>query len=91
MQLKLGHGYFKSYLKRRPDYETDRCNYNKSFIQSPAHLLLNCSNYIEACNKIREKLKISHSQLSLKLLLTTREEIEAVFSFLKETEIASRK
>ena len=88
IQLKLGHGYFKSYLKRLPDYNSDRCDCNRSSIQSPAHLLLSCENYIEAYSRIKEKL--TASQLSLKILLTKREGIEAVFSFLKETEIARR-
>ena len=88
MQLKLGHGYFKSYLKRLPDYDSDRCDCNESSIQSPAHLLLSYQNYIEIYSKIREKLQIS--QLSLKLLLTTREGILAVFDFLKDSEIARR-
>ena len=88
IQLKLGHGYFKSYLKRLPDYNSDKCDCNNNYIQSPAHLLLSCSKYQEYYNKIKEKLAVS--SLSLKLLLTTREGILAVFDFLKETKIASR-
>ena len=91
IQLKIGHGHFKSYLKRLPDYSVDfddKCDCNHTSIQSPAHLLLNCSKYEAARKKIREKLQIS--SLSLKILLTKREEIEAIFEFLKETEIARR-
>ena len=88
IQLKLGYRYFKSYLKRLPDYNSDRYNCNKSFIQLPAYLLLDCENYIEVYSRIKEKLTVS--QLSLKILLTTREGIEAVFSFLKKTKIIRR-
>ena len=45
IQLKLGHGYFKSYLKRLPAYNSDRCDCNNSLVQSPAYLLLECSKY----------------------------------------------
>ncbi len=88
IQLKLEHGYFKSYLKRLSDYNSDKCDCDNNSIQSPAHLLCNCSKYLSEYQKIKEKLQISH--LSLKLLLTTRDEIEEVFNFLKTTKIASR-
>src|SRR6516162_3553081 len=88
IQLKLGHGHFKSYLKRLPDYSSDRCDCSESFAQSPAHLLLQCSKHQYARNKIKEKLQVS--SLSMKLLLHTREGIKAVFEFLKETKIARR-
>ena len=88
IQLKLGHGYFKSYLKRLPDYSDDKCDCNSNNIQSPAHLLLSCSNYKADRAKIKEKLQVS--SLSLKILLTKREGIEAVFEFLKNTKIARR-
>ena len=89
IQLKLGHGHFRSYLKRLPDYDSDKCDCNGIYIQSPAHLLTSCSKYQMQHSKIKKKLSIS-GDLSLKLLLTTREGIQAVFDFLKETEIARR-
>ena len=27
-QMKLGHGYFKSYLNRLPDYDSDKCHWS---------------------------------------------------------------
>jgi hypothetical protein len=54
----------------------------------PAHLLLSCSKYAAEYSKIKDKLKASN--LSLKLLLTTRDEIQAVFDFLKDSEIVRR-
>jgi hypothetical protein len=88
IQLKLEHRYFKSYLKRLSAYVSDKYNCNNNNIQLPAHLLLNCSNYKAARAKIREKLQIS--SLSLKILLTKKEEINSVLEFLKETKIARR-
>jgi ribonuclease HI len=88
MQLKLGHGYFKSYLNRLPDYNSDKCDCDGNYIQSPAHLLLECSKYQAEQNKMKEKLQISN--LTLKLLLTAREGIQTIFDFLKNTEIVRR-
>ncbi len=88
MQLKLGHGYFKSYLKRLSDYDSDKCDCNNISIQSSTHLLLSCSKYAAQYSKIKDKLRTSN--LSLKLLLTTRDEIQAVLDFLKNSEIARR-
>ena len=87
--MKLDHDHFRSYLKRLPDYSSDKCDCNNTYVQSSAHLLTSCSKYQTQHSKIKEKLSISDN-LSLKLLLTTREEIQAVFDFLKETEIARR-
>ena len=88
MQLKLEHDYFKSYLKRLSDYDSDKCDCNNTSIQLPAHLLLSCSKYATQYSKIKDKLKTSN--LSLKLLLITRNEIQAVFDFLKDSEIVRR-
>jgi hypothetical protein len=88
MQLKLGHGYFKSYLKRLPEFDSDKCDCNQYCKQSPAHLLLSCSKYAAYYSKFREKLNTNN--LSLNLLLATEDGIQAVFDFLKETEIARR-
>ncbi len=88
MQLKLEHDYFKSYLKKLSDYDSDKCDCNNTSIQSSAHLLLSCSKYVAQYSKIKDKLKAFN--LSLKLLLITRDEIQAVFDFLKDSEIARR-
>ena len=88
IQLKLGHGYFKSYLKRLPDYNSDKCDCNNQDIQSPAHLLTSCSKYLVEYSKIKEKLQIS--QLSLSILLNTREGIKTILKFLNTTKIARR-
>jgi len=88
MQLKLEHDYFKSYLKILSDYDSDKYDCNNTSIQSSAYLLLSCSKYAAQYSKIKDKLRASN--LSLKLLLTTRDEIQTVFDFLKDSEIARR-
>ena len=88
IQLKLEHGYFKSYLKRLSEYDSDKCDCNNTSIQSPAHLLLSCSKYAAEYSKIKDKLKASN--LFLKLLLITRDEIQAIFDFLKDSEIVKK-
>src|SRR5438552_16973314 len=89
MHKKLDHDHFEFYLKRLPDYSSGKCDCNDIYIQSSAHLLTSCSKYHMQHDKIKEKLSISDN-LFLKFLLITREEIQAVFDFLKETEIARR-
>jgi hypothetical protein len=44
IQLKLGHGYFGSYLAKRTG-QSDRCFNGCRAKQTPEHLLLSCSNY----------------------------------------------
>ena len=56
MQLKLGHGHFKSYLKRLPDFDLDKCDCNNQSSQSPAHLLLSCNKYQIEREGMRERL-----------------------------------
>ena len=85
MQLKLEHDYFKFYLKRLSDYDSDKCDCNNISIQSSAHLLLSCSKYAAQYSKIKNKLRVFN--LFLKLLLITRDEIQTVFDFLKDSEI----
>ena len=88
MQLKLEHDYFKSYLKKLSDYDSNKYDCNNTSIQSSAHLLLFCSKYAAQYSKIKNKLIASN--LFLKLLLTTRNEIQAIFDFLKDSEIVRR-
>ena len=88
IQLKLGHGHFKSYLKRLPDFDSDKCECNNLSSQSPAHLLFNCEKYKKVRAKLKEKFKNIH--LSLKFLLITKKNIQAVLEFLNESKAARR-
>ena len=87
MQLKLGHGYFKSYLVRLPDYTTDRC-YVCSTREDSEHLILHC----KATQAIREELKqeFDIKKFFLKNLFNVKIEQEFFFKFLKKTQISTR-
>lgn len=89
IQLKLGHDFFKSYLRRLSDYNSDKCDCNNQSIQSPAHLLLDCSNYSIEYDEMKQELQIP--VLSLSILLNTKKGIESLFKFLNKTKIARRK
>jgi hypothetical protein len=88
IQLKLGHGYFKSYLNRLSNYDSDTCQVCNTR-ENPEHLLLHCRRYTQIRNKI--KLKKQLSQLSLKILFSSKLGQDFLFEFLKETGIATRK
>ena len=87
MQLKLGHGYFKSYLIRLPEYTTNRC-----FIcgtkENPEHLILYCKVTQVVREELRQKFDIK--EFSLKNLFNTKIEQEFLFKFLEETQISIR-
>jgi hypothetical protein len=85
-QLKLGHGYFKSYLRRLGHSTNDRCRCGKS--ETPEHLLLSCSLYKEARQQLRTEM--NNTRLDLVVLLHTKLGIEKTIRFLKETGIGTR-
>lgn len=87
-QLKVGHGYFKSYLYRFSYAETDLCTCGTAK-QTPRHLILGCSLYKAPRLKIKERLETLRP--SLNSVLNTREGILAMLEYLKETRIATRK
>jgi hypothetical protein len=47
IQLKLDHGYFRSYLSRLQQYKTDKYIGRYKGIQSPNHLFLSYYHYRE--------------------------------------------
>ena len=87
MQLKIGHGYFKSYLARLPAYTTNRC-----FIcgtkENPEHLILHC----KATQAIREELKKEFNirEFSLKNLFNIKNSQEFLFKFIEKIKILIR-
>jgi hypothetical protein len=83
IQLKLGHGYFRSYLIRLPGYDTDQCLVCKTK-QSPEHLILSCKAYKEERKTMREAAGFKE-RLVLKLLMNTEKGRNALLSYLKET------
>ena len=57
MQLKLGHGYFRSYLSRLSEYSTENCiKYNIK--ENPEYLLLHCRRYSQIRSKIKKKKQL---------------------------------
>src|SRR6266487_320073 len=65
IQLKLGHGYFKSYLNRLSNYDTNICQFCNTK-ESPEHLLLFCRRYSQIRSKIKKEKQLN--QLSSKIL-----------------------
>lgn len=86
-QLKIGHGYFKSYLHRLGHSETNTCSCGIK--ETPEHLLLTCSKLAAERRSLRTELK--GIALSLPVLLHTSIGIEKTMAFLKSTGIATRK
>jgi ribonuclease HI len=86
-QLKLGHGYIKSYLFRLGHSDSDRCQCGKK--ETSEHLLLSCRKLQTARAKLQDELR--GTRLSLRLLLHTKTGIEKTLAFLKETRIVTRK
>ena len=87
MQLKMSHGYFKSYLVRLPDYSTDKC-FVCGTRENPEHLILHC----KATRAVREELKqeFDIKEFFLKNLFSTNIEQEFLFKFLEKTQISTR-
>ena len=88
-QLKLGHGYLKSYLYRIGRSESDLCRYSKR--ETTEYLLLSCKqiDVVQVRAKLRDETQ--GLRLSLKLLMYTKIGIGKTLSFLKETRLYTRK
>ena len=69
MQLKLGHGYFRSYLVRFLNYSSNRC-FTCGTKESPEHLILHCKNIKYIREGLKEEFNIK--EFSLKNLFNIR-------------------
>jgi hypothetical protein len=89
-QLKLGHGYIKSYLYRLKLIANNK--YKCGRIETTRHLLLECPLYKEQrralLRRVREEVAVR--ALTLPLLLYTKIGIQNTLVFLKETSIGTR-
>jgi len=87
IQLKMGHGYFKSYLVRLPNYTTNKC-FVCDTKENSEHLILHC----KATRAIREELKqeFNIKEFSLKNLFNIKSGQEFLFKFLEKTQISTR-
>ena len=88
MQLKVGHGFFKSYLVRLPDYPHNRCFIDCNLIQSPEHLLLVCKHYRE--ERIEFKKSIGNENFTYPLLYASSKNQRALIEFIRQTGISTR-
>src|SRR5215469_15167233 len=90
VQLKLAHGYFRSYLTRLPAYDSEICpNCDSRQKETPHHLILDCQNQSEIRKMTIRKLDIRDQSLCT-LFLTKRGQ-DQLFQFLTESKVATRK
>jgi ribonuclease HI len=85
-QLKLGHGYIKTYLNRFKHTTDDKCQCGQR--ETVDHLLLSCKKLKLARKQLYEKL--GTRSLTLPLLLHTKTGIENTLVFLADTRICTR-
>jgi hypothetical protein len=90
IQLKLGHGYFRSYLYRLSKSETNRCTGNYKGIQSPIHLYLSCQHYRAEQKELKNKLEGVSSQNITLADIYSEKNREVVYNYLKKTRIATK-
>ena len=88
-QLKIGHGYFKSYLHRFNQIETDRCPCSGTAKQTPQHLILECKKYTAERQGIFKALETKHP--SLDLVFNSNRGRTALLEYLQKTRIATRR
>ena len=84
-QLRLGHGYFKSYLIRLPNYNSTRCQCSEPR-QTVKHLLLGCPLY----SRERKRAGIQRDQTVESLMFTPRG-TDILTTFLLETGVGRRR
>jgi len=89
IQMKLDHSYFKFYLNRLSDYDSDKCHLSCHQRQTSEHLLTTYHHFKQKQQVLKRKLK--DLSLQIRTLFILKEEIQAVLQFLKETEVWIRK
>ena len=89
-QLKLGHGYLKSYLYRLNISSDNKCICGLT--ETAKHLLLDCKSYENERKALLESIRkdINVRNLALSLILHTKIGIKSLLVFLKETNICTR-
>jgi len=90
-QLKLGHGYLKSYLHRLNIVSNNKCRCGKT--ENAKHLLLYYTLYKEERSRLFSRFQgsLDASAFNLRVLLHTEIGISNILVFLKETSICTRK
>jgi len=87
-QLKIGHGYFKSYLYRLGHSSTSLCECGGK--ETPEHLLLSCTSYSKERSELAASLNTTSRRLTLATLLHTTQGIVHTLSYISKTKIATR-
>ena len=80
--LKLGHGYFRSYLYRLNKVDHFRCRCGNK--ETPEHLLLSCPLYQQ------ERPPALRSAATLRDLLSTPNGVDEVIRFIETTKIGTQ-
>jgi hypothetical protein len=86
-QLKLGHGYLKSYLFRIGKADSPLCSCGAK--QTAEHLLLSCK-WLKEERKVLTR-DLDSKPLTLPLLLHTSLGIKATLAFISRTQVGTRK
>ncbi|KAF2627117.1 hypothetical protein BU25DRAFT_491615 [Macroventuria anomochaeta] len=86
-QLKLGHGYNKAYLFRIGKTDHPFCSCGAK--QTLEHLLLSCK-WLNTGRKILQD-SLGKVQLTLPLLLHTKQGIKATLDFISRTKVGTRR
>jgi hypothetical protein len=89
VQLKTGHGYFRSYLARRDRVATNRCFNSCMAIQSPKHLVLRCPNYNEERKELRRVTKLNRDS-PFAAYFQGKKNTNALLEFITNTGVATR-
>ncbi len=90
IQLKMRHDYFKSYLHRLSEHNSNKCYEICNASQTSEHLLLNCKHYRSEQIKLKKKTQLKNTDIILTLFVIKIERI-ATLEYLKNTWIATRK
>lgn len=87
MQLKLNHGYFKTYLHRLNHADSNLCSCKRK--QTPQHLVTECSNYLHEQRIMKKELNMS--TLNFKYLMKTQKGLISLINYIQTTLIATRR
>ncbi len=90
IQLKIKHDYFKSYLHRLSENNSNKCYEICKTRQTLKHLLLNCKHYRTEQLQLKAKAQFKNMNTILTLFIIKIERI-AMLKYLKSTWIVTRK
>ena len=92
MQLKIGHGYFRNFQRKRAAWRNE--NINEKYTnqchqqQTAEHVLLHCKNYEQ---EIKQLKKTAKTTLIMNYLFFTKDGLKHLIKFLKITKVVTKK